>query len=46
MEQKIGVITIPSFYLDFEGQQQNTGNYNSTSRDVTRILNEAQCRTC
>ena len=38
--QKIGVITIPSFYLDFEGQQQNTGNYNSTSRDVTRILNE------
>ncbi len=38
--QKIGVITIPSFYLDFEGQQQNTGNYNSTSRDVTRILSE------
>lgn len=38
--QKIGVITIPSFYLDFEGQQQNTGNYNSTSRDVSRILNE------
>ena len=38
--EKIGVITIPSFYLDFEGQQQNTGNYNSTSRDVTRILNE------
>ncbi|TLU84873.1 MAG: tail-specific protease [Chlorobium sp.] len=38
--QKIGVITIPSFYLDFEGQQQNTGNYNSTSRDVARIINE------
>ncbi|TLU55013.1 MAG: tail-specific protease [Chlorobium sp.] len=38
--QKIGVITIPSFYLDFEGQQRNTGNYTSTSRDVTRILNE------
>ncbi len=38
--QKIGVISIPSFYLDFEGQQQNTGNYTSTSRDVTRILNE------
>lgn len=38
--QKIGVITIPSFYLDFEGQKQNTGNYNSTSRDVSRILNE------
>jgi carboxyl-terminal processing protease len=38
--RKIGVITIPSFYLDFEAQQQNTGTYNSTSRDVARILNE------
>ena len=38
--KKIGVITIPSFYLDFEGEQQNTGNYNSTSRDVARILDE------
>jgi carboxyl-terminal processing protease len=38
--QKIGVITIPSFYLDFDAQQQNTGNYNSTSRDVARILSE------
>ncbi len=38
--RKIGVITIPSFYLDFEGEAQNTGNYNSTSRDVNRILNE------
>ncbi len=38
--KKIGIITIPSFYLDFEGEQQNTGNYNSTSRDVARILEE------
>ena len=38
--KKIGVITIPSFYLDFEAEQQNTGNYNSTSRDVARILEE------
>ena len=37
--RKIGVITVPSFYLDFEAQQQNAGNYNSTSRDVSRILN-------
>jgi carboxyl-terminal processing protease len=37
---KIGVITIPLFYLDFEGEQQNIGNYNSTSRDVSRILEE------
>ena len=39
-KKKIGVITIPSFYLDFEAEQQNTGNYNSTSRDVARILEE------
>ncbi len=38
--KKIGIITIPSFYLDFEAEQQNTGNYNSTSRDVARILEE------
>jgi len=38
--ERIGVITIPSFYLDFEGQQRNSGNFNSTSRDVARILNE------
>ncbi len=38
--RKIGVITLPSFYLDFEAQQKNAVNYNSTSRDVARILNE------
>ncbi|MDT9547167.1 MAG: carboxy terminal-processing peptidase [Chlorobium phaeovibrioides] len=38
--RKIGVITIPSFYLDFEGQKRNNGAYNSTSRDVSRILGE------
>ena len=36
--KKIGVITIPSFYLDFEGQQKNSASYNSTTRDVSRIL--------
>jgi carboxyl-terminal processing protease len=38
--RKIGVITIPSFYLDFEGQQKNTGGYNSTTRDVSRIIEQ------
>ena len=38
--KKIGVITIPSFYLDFEAQQNKSSNYASTSRDVSRILNE------
>uniref|UniRef100_Q3ASM5 C-terminal processing peptidase-1, Serine peptidase, MEROPS family S41A n=1 Tax=Chlorobium chlorochromatii (strain CaD3) TaxID=340177 RepID=Q3ASM5_CHLCH len=39
---KIGVITIPSFYLDFEGQQKQATNYASTSRDVARIVEELQ----
>ncbi|WP_242664218.1 carboxy terminal-processing peptidase [Chlorobium sp. N1] len=38
--RRIGVITIPSFYLDFEAQRHNDGSYNSTSRDVARILDE------
>ncbi len=38
--KKIGVITIPSFYLDFDGQQKNTVEYNSTTHDVTRIIGE------
>jgi carboxyl-terminal processing protease len=38
--RKIGVITIPSFYLDFDGQQKNISNYTSTSRDVKRIISE------
>ncbi|NTU54171.1 MAG: carboxy terminal-processing peptidase [Chlorobiaceae bacterium] len=38
--RKIGVIVIPSFYLDFEGERQQKKNYASTTRDVMRILNE------
>lgn len=38
--RKIGVITIPAFYLDFEGQKQKKPDYKSTSRDVRRILEE------
>jgi len=38
--RRIGIINIPSFYLDFEAQKRNNGAYNSTSRDVARILAE------
>lgn len=37
---KIGVIVLPSFYLDFEGERQQKQNYASTTKDVTRIINE------
>ena len=38
--RKIGVITVPAFYLDFEGQKQKKPDYKSTSRDVRKILAE------
>lgn len=38
--RKIGVITLPSFYLDFEARQRGDKNFKSASRDVERILGE------
>jgi len=37
---KMGVITIPKFYSDFEGQRIGEKNYKSTSRDVEKLLEE------
>jgi len=37
---KIGVITIPKFYIDFEAQHNREKDYKSTSRDVKNLLNE------
>ena len=39
-EYKLGVITIPSFYMDFEAYRKGDPNYNSTTRDVKRILQD------
>lgn len=41
-EYKIGVITLPSFYMDFEAYQQGDPNYNSTTRDVKRLVEELE----
>lgn len=35
---RIGVIDIPNFYSDFEGQRNGDGNYKSTTKDVRKIL--------
>lgn len=35
---RIGVINIPKFYNDFEGQRNGDGNYKSTTKDVRLIL--------
>lgn len=37
---KIGVIDIPTFYIDFKALQQNDKNYKSTTRDVRNLLRE------
>ncbi|NNG28108.1 MAG: PDZ domain-containing protein, partial [Ignavibacteriaceae bacterium] len=37
---KVGLITIPKFYTDFEGQRKGEKDYKSTSRDVKNLLEE------
>ncbi|MDA8403588.1 MAG: carboxy terminal-processing peptidase [Desulfobacteraceae bacterium] len=37
---KVGVISIPTFYLDFNAFQSGAPNYKSTTRDVHKLLNE------
>lgn len=35
---KLGVITLPTFYSDFEGNKQGVENFKSTTRDVKQLL--------
>jgi carboxyl-terminal processing protease len=37
---RIGVIKVPSFYIDFEGQRRGEKDYRSTTRDVKNLLLE------
>jgi carboxyl-terminal processing protease len=37
---KIGVINVPSFYQDFAARSRGDEDYTSTSRDVTRLIEE------
>ena len=39
---KLGVITIPSFYMDFDGAREGQADYKSTTRDVKKLLVELQ----
>lgn len=38
--KKIGVIDLPSFYIDFAAVRRGDEDYNSSGHDVLRILNE------
>ena len=35
---KVGIITLPSFYLDFLGANRGDENYRSSTKDVKKIL--------
>ncbi|MEH6444098.1 MAG: carboxy terminal-processing peptidase [Oceanospirillaceae bacterium] len=39
-EYKIGVIDIPTFYIDFAALQRGDKDYKSTTRDVKKLINE------
>jgi carboxyl-terminal processing protease len=41
-QMKLGVITLPSFYMDFEAYQKGDPNYNSTTRDVKKFIIELE----
>ncbi len=38
--RRIGVITLPAFYEDFDARQKGDKNYRSASRDVAKLLGE------
>jgi carboxyl-terminal processing protease len=39
-EYRIGVIDIPTFYLDFRASQKGDENYRSTTQDVERLISQ------
>ncbi|HEX6550779.1 MAG TPA: carboxy terminal-processing peptidase [Gammaproteobacteria bacterium] len=39
---KVGVVTIPTFYSDFQGRMEGEKNYNSTTRDVRNLLKQLE----
>jgi carboxyl-terminal processing protease len=44
-ELRIGVVTIPAFYSDFEAARRGVKDYRSTTRDVRRLLKELKGQT-
>ncbi|MBF0264140.1 MAG: carboxy terminal-processing peptidase [Gammaproteobacteria bacterium] len=37
---KVGIINLPTFYIDFKGAQEHQDNYRSSTRDVKKLLLE------
>jgi carboxyl-terminal processing protease len=41
---RMGVIELPTFYIDFKAVQQGDPNYKSTTRDVRRLIEELKTK--
>jgi len=39
-QRKVGVITLPSFYQDFDGRRKGEKDFRSASRDVAKLIDE------
>lgn len=39
-KRRVGIISLPTFYLDFEARRRGDKDYRSATRDVARILGE------
>ncbi|MGA1383510.1 MAG: carboxy terminal-processing peptidase [Steroidobacteraceae bacterium] len=39
-EYRVGIINVPGFYSDYDGQRAGDKNYRSTTRDVRRLIEE------
>jgi len=42
--KRIGVITLPGFYMDFEAARRGDADYRSATRDVARLLGELKAQ--
>jgi len=43
---KIGIISVPAFYIDFNDYKSGNPNYKSTTHDVKLILDSFKTRKC
>lgn len=41
---KVGVIDLPSFYMDMEGARENAADFKSSTRDVKKILDDFKAK--
>src|SRR5262249_59181531 len=41
---RIGIVHIPSFYRDFQGEEAGDPDFKSTARDVRKVLSDFQSK--